>query len=95
MRRMFDDTTKVKVLVNADLEELELEIEEFEKGKIVIQSIYYGFVEDPRRHRVVIIYKDDQDFIEYDDDEFIEYDDDCIHVDGYGVHLYLDPDDLI
>ena len=91
MRRVFDEGSKVKVLVGETLEELHEELIDFMNDKIVI-DISYECVAHPMSHKIVLVYKETPDFDE--DLEEIEFDDGGIYIDGYGTHLYLDQDDL-
>ena len=89
MRRVFDEGSKVKVLVGETLEELHEELIDFMSDKIVI-DISYECVAHPMSHKIVLVYKETPEF----ETEEIEFDDGIIYVDGYGEHLYLDKDNL-
>ena len=91
MRRVFDEGSKVKVLVGETLEELHEELVDFMSDKIVI-DISYECVAHPMCHKILLVYKETPDFDEELED--IEFDDRMITIDGYGTHLYLDKDDL-
>ena len=91
MRRVFDEGSKVKVLVGETLEELHEELIDFMSDKIVI-DISYECVAHPMSHKIVLVYKETPDFDEELED--IEFDDRMITIDGYGTHLSLDKDDL-
>lgn len=74
MRRVFDEGSKVRVIVGETLEELNAQLEDFINDKIVI-DISYECVSYMYNHKVVVVYKELPEFEEFEEDEDLYLDD--------------------